>query len=582
MLILGIEMIFDSGTSATKRGWYIAAIALALSIYAGFPEVAYFDGLFALAWAIIRLFTLPRAQRPRVLRRLGLGGFIGVVLSLPVLIPFDDFLKVAFIGSHTAALDGVIRLPNESIAGFFDPYVFGTIFSNMNVQSFWGEIGGYFGAGVCVLALVGLFGPRLRTLRIFLAAWTLAGLGGALDILHSRVIWNLIPLVNTSSFPRYIMPSCEICVILLAAFGLADFTTSTRSKRLLTTASIVMALVLLWCVEEARSYNKGVVLTNRADVILIGLACLPWIAVGLLLILGRFSKHRVTPFLIALVVVGEGLLYFFVPTAESPKRITVDYAPIHFLQKNLHQERYLDFAVLYPNWGSYFDLNSLSSIDLPYPKAMKNFIEDQLYPGLDPGNQFVVKGGMVGVEALESEVVKHFKAYENASVKYLLIPSSVIINPKFDRTRRDAGLQGLSRDDLSDALHAPVLHGVVVVHGHELQRQLRHRRLSERRGHPAANRTLNEGLDRHGQRKDRPHQDGRRRVPKDQPARRHVHRGVQVLPSARAFCNTLRPPRRTLSHRFVPRRTMALLSLATTPANFVRARSRTPSVEYVD
>ena len=451
MLILGIEMIFDSGTSATKRGWYIAAIALALSMYAGFPEVAYFDGLFALAWAIIRLFTLPRAQRPRVLRRLGLGGFIGVVLSLPVLIPFDDFLKVAFIGSHTAALDGVIRLPNESIAGFFDPYVFGTIFSNMNVQSFWGEIGGYFGAGVCVLALVGLFGPRLRTLRIFLAAWTLAGLGGALDILHSRVIWNLIPLVNTSSFPRYIMPSCEICVILLAAFGLADFTTSTRSKRLLTTASIVMALVLLWCVEEARSYNKGVVLTNRADVILIGLACLPWIAVGLLLILGRFSKHRVTPFLIALVVVGEGLLYFFVPTAESPKRITVDYAPIHFLQKNLHQERYLDFAVLYPNWGSYFDLNSLSSIDLPYPKAMKNFIEDQLYPGLDPGNQFVVKGGMVGVEALESEVVKHFKAYENASVKYLLIPSSVIINPKLTAL----GVTQVFKDSLATIYQMP-------------------------------------------------------------------------------------------------------------------------------
>jgi hypothetical protein len=228
--------------------------------------------------------------------------------------------------------------------------------------------------------------------------------------LHSRTIWNLIPLVNTSSFPRYIMPSCEIAVIVLAAFGLADFTTSTRSKRLFTTASIAMVLVLLWSVNEARSYNKGVVLSGRADVILIGVACIPWIAVGLLLILGRFHKYRVTPYLIALVIVGESFLYFFVPTAESPKRITVDEAPIHFLQKNLHKERYLDFAVLYPNWGSYFDVNSLSSIDLPYPRAMKNFIEDQLYPGLDPGNQFVVKGGMIGVEALEAEVVKHFRA----------------------------------------------------------------------------------------------------------------------------------------------------------------------------
>jgi hypothetical protein len=451
MLLLGIEMILDSGTSATKRGWYIAAIALALSMYAGFPEVAYSDGLFCAAWAIVRLFSLPRAQRPRVLRRLGLGGVMGIVLSLPVLVPFDDFLKAAFVGSHTAALDGVIRLPKESISGFFDPYVFGTIFSNTNVDSFWGEIGGYFGAGVCVLALVGLFGPRLRPLRIFLAAWTLAGLAGALDLLHSRTIWNLIPLVNTSSFPRYIMPSCEIAVIVLAAFGMADYTTSTRSKRLFTTASIAMVLVLLWSVNEARSYNKGVVLSGRADIILIGVACIPWIAIGLLLILGRFHKYRVTPYLIALVIVGESFLYFFVPTAESPKRITLDEAPIHFLQKNLHKERYLDFAVLYPNWGSYFDVNSLSSIDLPYPKAMKNFIEDQLYPGLDPGNQFVVKGGMVGVEALEAEVVKHFKAYENASVKYLLIPSSVIINPKLTAL----GVKQVFKDSLATIYQMP-------------------------------------------------------------------------------------------------------------------------------
>jgi hypothetical protein len=431
MLLLGIEMILDSGTSATKRGWYIAAIALALSMYAGFPEVAYFDALFGGVWAIVRLFSLPRAQRPRVLRRLVLGGGVGIALSLPVLVPFADFLKAAFIGSHTSTLDGVIALPHESISGLFDPYVFGTIFSNSNVASFWGEAGGYFGAGICVLALVGLFGPKQRALRIFLAVWIVAGVAGALNLLHSRDVWNIIPLVNTSSFPRYIMPSCEIAVVILAAFGLADFITSTRSKRLFTTAGVAMVLVLLGSIYEARNYNKGVVLhSHTAEIILIGLACIPWISIGLLVILGRFSKYSVTPYLIALVIVGESFLYFFAPTAESPKQITVDYAPIQFLQANLHKERYVDLAVLYPNWGSYYDVNSLSSIDLPFPRNWKNFIEDQLYPGLTPGNQFVVKGGLVGVENLEAELVKHFKAYEDASVKYLLVPSKVVISPK--------------------------------------------------------------------------------------------------------------------------------------------------------
>ncbi|HVA52790.1 MAG TPA: hypothetical protein VNF05_04685 [Acidimicrobiales bacterium] len=429
MLILGIEMIVDSAPSTSKRGWYIAAIALALSMYAGFPEVAYFDGLFAGVWAIVRLFSVARAQRVRVLRRLGLGGLVGIVLSLPILVPFYDFMKVAFVGGHTAAVDGVVRLPTEAISAFFDPYVFGTIFNSTNVNSVWGEIGGYFGASICALALVGLFGSRLRPLRIFLVVWTFVGLAGALNIFHLRVLWNLIPLVSTSSFPRYIMPSCELAVVILAGLGLADFTQSTRAKRLLTSATVLMVLVLLWCANEARPYNKGVILSHKARIILIGLDLIPFIALAALLVVGRFYKARVTPLLIALVVVGESLLLFIVPTVGSPKEINVDYAPIHFLQQNEHQYRFVDFAVLYPNWGTEFGLNSLSSIDLPYPRNFKNFIEQHLYPGLTPGNQFVIKGGLQGVENQEAEIVQHFQAYENASVKYLLIPIQVVLSP---------------------------------------------------------------------------------------------------------------------------------------------------------
>ena len=451
MLLLGIEMIFDSASSSTNRGWYLAAIALALSVYAGFPEVAYTDGLFCAAWAIVRFFALPRAHRARVLRRLGLGGVVGVILALPALVPFDDFLKVAFIGSHTAAIDGVIRLPSESFSGIFDPYVFGTIFFSRNVDSFWGEIGGYFGAGICVLALVGLAGPRMRSLRIFLGAWILAGLAGAFDFLHARVIWNLIPLVNTSSFPRYVMPSCEMALVILAAFGIADVALSPRAKRLFTTAGVFMVVVLLLCVREAESYNKGVVISSRARVIFIGLDLLPWIALALLLVLGRFTKYKWAPILISAVIVGEAMLYFFVPTAESPKQISIDYAPIEFLQKNLHQERFLDFAILYPNWGTEFGINSLSAIDLPFPRAYKNFIEDHLYPGLTPGNQFVVKGGMTGIDELEVKLIHHFKTYENASVKYLLVPSSIILNPQLTKL----GVTQVYHDDLATIYQMP-------------------------------------------------------------------------------------------------------------------------------
>ena len=429
MLILGVEMIFDSASSSSKRGWYIAAIALALSIYAGFPEVAYCDGLFVGAWAIVRIFSVPRALRPRVLRRLGLGGLVGVVLALPVLVPFEDFMKVAFIGSHAGSIDGAIHLPTSSIPMLFDPYVYGTIFSNPNVSTVWGETGGYFGASIVALALVGLFGARHRTLRTFLALWTLAGVLGSMNLFGVRFFWDLIPLIKSASFPRYIMPSLEMAIVLLAAFGLYDFATSVRAKRLLMTAAIAMLIVVSWGVVYAHSLNIALKLTPKAHTIFVGLQFLPFIALVLFLLLGSFSKARVVPLLIALVVVGESVLLFFVPTAESPKQITVDYAPIHYLQANQGQYRFLDFAVLYPNWGTQYGVKSLSAIDLPFPKAFKNFIEDQLYPGLKPGNQFVIKAGITGVIAQEHELVAHFKAYENASVKYLLVPSSVVLLP---------------------------------------------------------------------------------------------------------------------------------------------------------
>jgi hypothetical protein len=294
----------------------------------------------------------------------------------------------------------------------------------------WGGIGGYFGASVCALALLGLFGSKKRPLRIFLGAWTLVAMAGTFNFLDFHKLWNLIPVVSRSSFERYSTPGCELAIIVLAAFGLYDFTQSVRAKRLLTTTTAVMVLVVVWCAYEARSYQSTVAFASRdIHIAYLGLQALPFIALFFLLVFGRLHRFSYTPFLLALVVVVESLLLFFVPQAEAPKQITVDYSPITFLQKNLGQDRFMDFEVLYPNWGTYFGINELSDIDLPFPKAFKNFIETNLLPGLTPGNQFVAKGGRPGVPIFEHAVLNHFKQYEDASVKYLLMPSSVSLLP---------------------------------------------------------------------------------------------------------------------------------------------------------
>ena len=429
MLILGVEMVLDATRERRANGWYVMAIALALSLYAGFPETAYLDALLAGGWAVVRLFSLERSRRLAGLAKLAIGGVVGGALALPIMVPFLDFLKQANVGSHVAGLDGVGHIAGTAYPMLIDPYIFSTLFSNTSVVNAWGGIGGYFTASVAALALVGLIGSRLRPLRIYLGAWVLLGMMLLDNFWNVRGLWNVLPRMSTIAVSRYIFPSLELAVIVLAAFGLADLATSKVARSALPAAIAIVLGLLALALRAGAKYNHGVVVTGKSRTILMGLHAIPFIALGLLLVFALLTRFRITPWLIALVLVGESLLYFVVPTAEAPKQITLDEAPIAFLKAHQGHERFLDFAVLYPNWGSQYGLNELNQVDLPFPSAYANYLSRVLVPGLTPVNQFAVKGGMFGIINQEKDLVAHFRAFEGASVKYLLMPEQVPLLP---------------------------------------------------------------------------------------------------------------------------------------------------------
>jgi hypothetical protein len=425
MLLLGIEMIYDSAKSRSRRGWYLAPVAVALSLYSGFPEVAYFSGLFCAGWAAVRLFDVPREFRVTAAIRLAVAGFVGLLLALPALVPFYDFMKVANVGPHVESIVGSAHFALKAVPMFFDPYVYGSLFSNPAVGGFWGAIGGYFTVSVSALALLGLFGERLRRLRLYLGAWMLLVILGSFNILYFRTVWNLLPLVKTATFARYIMPTCEFAFIVLAVFGIVDFATSERARRLFSVTALFMLLVLVWGLFETHPLNHAVIIGHKTRLALAMLATLPFVAVLALLVLGRFSKTRWAPIVVALVLVGESLVMFVAPTVRSPKQVIVDQAPISYLLAHQGQHRYLDLDVLTPNWGSQYGVNSLAAIDLPIPKAFTNLVQTQLFPGLVPSNQFIIHNGLTGIIAQENQLVAHFAAYQATSLKYLLIPPGV-------------------------------------------------------------------------------------------------------------------------------------------------------------
>ena len=85
------------------------------------------------------------------------------------------------------------------------------------------------------------------------------------------------------------------------------------------------------CAFAARPYNHDVPHDTKVRVFLFALTLIPFLSIALLLILSRLTRSKWTPLLIALVVVGESIALFVVPTLSAPTSLTIDYAPINYL-----------------------------------------------------------------------------------------------------------------------------------------------------------------------------------------------------------------------------------------------------------
>ena len=159
------------------------AIALAYSILAGFPEVAYLDGLLALLWSGVMLATV----RPRrtFLLRIGWAGVVGLLLSAPASIPFLTSLPFSFAGDRPGSTAARHAFAGNAPMLFF-PYVHGALLAILGPRADrdpWWEVCGYAGTVLPLLAVAGLRAGRPRPiLAVCLAGWIAACLGRALRL----------------------------------------------------------------------------------------------------------------------------------------------------------------------------------------------------------------------------------------------------------------------------------------------------------------------------------------------------------------------------------------------------------------
>ena len=428
LALLGVEIIV-TGMSRRRWGFTLLALAIAGSLYAGFPEVAFLNALMVMAFGVLRSFSLAPVQRWRALGQMAIGALVGVVLSLPILIAFGDYLAVSDVGIHRDASHMI--LPLRSLAIMVNPYIMGPINNVPATVGYWG-VGGYFGVGLLTVALMGVWGRRGRAIRLFLLSWLVLSLLGTFNVAGSLDLWNLIPLVNRVVLGRYITSSCELALVILAAFALDDMRRREWKWKRAVIATVTIGSFVYLLNRAADEVTRGTTMSGTAAAAIAVSHVAPFVIVGLLLLATVVARGKWRYLLVATILTVEVIGNFMVTEVAAPQHYQLATGPLTYLEKHLGGYRLVSFNPLQPNWGSYFQLATLNAHDLPFPKNFEELIARDFPLGYQhaPWSYYVYEGRK-GAEAYSKSVATHVATFENAGVKLIIANTGWPLDPAF-------------------------------------------------------------------------------------------------------------------------------------------------------
>ncbi len=408
------------------------AVAIAWSILAGFPETAYIDGLLALCWATFRVIE-SKGRRRSLLSRVIAGGILGLMIAAPLLIAFVDYLLQSdALSSHGFGNNALIW---PAFSAFFMPYVFGPTADGQSstlVTSVWGNIGGYAGILVVLLATISLGHRRSdRGLRIFLVGWILVAWAKTFGVPPIAGWVTYVPFLSKAAFYRYSPPSWELAIIILAGFGL-DAAHKSRARSAAAFAFVVALLaasaVLAWPKRDIWNWTE-----QQLPIMLlffkISLACcvVGLLAMALAFYLTTGTTRRIS---LACLVVLEGLLLFAVPQASGVRQGQIDDAAIQFLRSHQGLSRNYTLGPLLPNYGAYFRVASIDHNVLPVPKLWADYVDQNLLPGIVTRSSGVIFWpGEAPTGFGEQALLQHPEIAANLGVKYVIAAHGVELIP---------------------------------------------------------------------------------------------------------------------------------------------------------
>lgn len=460
LLVLGVEGAGRAAREGRGGGWLWVPVALAYSIYAGFPETAYIDGLLALGWAGLRFCQMPgTAARAGFAAKIAGGGIAGLLLAAPAVLPFLQLLQQGRV--EEVRNIGGVAMPAYGLAALVSPYVIGvqnpvTVFEITNPFAWLAAyLGGYISLALLLLAVLGFVGRRRREygLRCLLLAWCVLALGRTAGVPGVSQFVNAVPLITETMFFRYAAPSWELAVIVLAAFAVDDWRCGAASGRAVLLAAVV-------------AFGTGAAAILAAQPLFTGLLVraphyAPWLwgsllwssgvsVAAALLLLG--SPRRRRGIAVATLLVLDALAVFTIPGFSASRRAELDTGPVRFLARHMGLQRFHTLGPLHPNYGAYFGLATVDADYVPAPGRWSEHVARTLDPYAV--NPLALGEGayspLIGPAPAPAAVLRHHLAgYEELGVRYILAPHGA--DPFTDTV--------LSRAAVSDSRAFPLLAG---------------------------------------------------------------------------------------------------------------------------
>jgi hypothetical protein len=349
----------------------LLGLAIALSVLAGMPEESFICLGFATVYFVVRFavgwFGKHPFPRLRVTYAAVGGALVGLLLSLPLLIPFAEYVGLAVTQHAAGSSVGLLTEHPRQLLSLVGPHwnVIGHQVGDLATEP---PVDNWFGVGAILLALLGLGATSLpRSTRVLLAVSAVGveaktvGVPGFLNQLVGKA-----PVLDRIAFWAYGGVIVSLCVALLAGAGLQRLETRQISFRHVAIATI---LILGGVAILAPIFLEGTAI--RWDQVAVTATVLAVVAGAAVYSGPNVAWHRTWIPLVA----GAAVVVELILLASPELPLAQSYNPLSPTPTTAYLERvdpsgtgrtYSATAILYPTTNQAFDLDDIRDLDALY------------------------------------------------------------------------------------------------------------------------------------------------------------------------------------------------------------------------